>query len=74
MKKIKLSQKDIEALLWALEEHKSDVLEKLKTEEDMMIYRLLFDYNMHLRDLTDRLQRSIKSQGFPIKPRNQIID
>jgi|LSQX01.2.fsa_nt_gb hypothetical protein len=68
MKKVKLTKREIETLLWTIEEHKNEVMKRLKTEEDLMTYRLLFDYNMHLRGLADKLERSMRSSpGIPIK-------
>ncbi|NLZ54124.1 MAG: hypothetical protein GX892_13470 [Thermoanaerobacteraceae bacterium] len=68
MKKVKLSKREIETMLWLIEDHKEEVVKKLKAEKDIVKYRLLFDYNMHLRDLANKLDRVIKSvPGIPVK-------
>lgn len=74
MKRVRLSKRDIEIILWALEEHKERILEKLKSEEDITIYKLLFEHNMTIRELSDRLRRYQKVESVPYKPKHQLIE
>lgn len=71
MKKVKLTKRETETLLWLIQEHKEEIVKKLKVEEDLVVYTLLFDYNMLLHGLTDKLERLLKSsRGIPLKTKD----
>jgi hypothetical protein len=61
MKKVKLTRRETETLLWLIEKHRKEVIEKLDAEQDAMMLKLLVDYNMLLHGLTDKLNKLVET-------------